>query len=439
MQPTYQTQEERAALLSEAGFITTEAESDSWPHTNGKNRPINHWQNTEWLCGRMGTNFRYNEMTKRTESSLEEYRNLSQDSIITDLRGRCAEHGYTLGKNEMADHISRIAEKNKYNPVRDYLDECLHLWDGKSRIRDLFQMFTLDIGAGQDPSFLLNLFEKWLITAVLLQCNKGTDAAQGVLVLVGAQGIGKTRLLYKLLPDPSWGTTGTMIDLRNKDTVMQALGYWIVELGEYGRNIKAEKLDNYKAFITNATDEFRAPYSRGSERHPRTTTFYASADTNTFLKDDAGERRNWTISIVGVEDVAVDMGQLWGEVAHLALVEKRPHWLNQQEIAQLNLQNELYKSRSSEYLIIYEALDWTAPWHDWVRMTAGELCKVLGMNDGRLRQIGKALAQMQPLGVVLDTDTARRKYTMPPPRDKWALAQMKQVVTDWELASGIKH
>ena len=439
MQPTYQTQEERAALLSEAGFADTETESDSWPHVNKDDKPILHWCNTKWFCKHMGIDFRYNETTKKTESGLEEYRNLSQDSIITDLRSRCAEHGYNVKKSDMADHILRIAEENKYNPVRNYLDDCLKNWDGESRIRDLFQMFALDGSAEQDPDFLLNLFEKWLITAVLLQYNKGGDAAQGVLILVGPQGIGKTRLLYKLLPDPSWGTTGTMIDLCNKDTVMQALGYWIVELGEYGRNISAEKLDNYKAFITNATDEFRAPYSRGSERHPRTTTFYATTDTNDFLKDDAGERRNWTISIVGVEDVAVDMGQLWGEVAHLALVEKRPHWLNQEEIAQLNLQNELYKSRSPEYLIIYEALDWEAPWHEWARLTAGELCRVLGMNNERLRQIGKALAQMQPLGVVLDTDTARRKHTMPPPRDKWALAQMKQTILDWNLASVIKH
>jgi primase-polymerase (primpol)-like protein len=411
--------------------VLGEFPGNTWPHKTDNGKPIKHWENTKWSCDRTGIRFRFNEMSKEIETEYEPYQKLSFDSIITDLRGRCAVEGYTLTKSDMADHIMRIAEENAYNPVRDYLNSCLKRWDGKGRICELFDMFILDPDSEQDPEFLFTLFKKWLITCAKLPFNEGKDAAQGVLVLIGPQGIGKTRWGAKLLPDPNWGKSGRMIDMRDKDTLIQALQYWVVELGEYGRNLSAEKSDHYKAFVTESCDIFRAPYARSAEKYPRTTVFYATTDTDAFLKDDAGERRNWTIKLAGIQDKDIDIDQLWGEVAHMALVEKRPHWLTGEEVRRLNRQNEVYKARSSEYELLFDSFNWDAEKKEWIWLTSTETCRVLNLDSKRVVQIGRALCQMKALGVIKSKNTGCKKYLVPPLKDEWAMRNVRQQVNGY--------
>lgn len=403
-----------------------------WPHVDDKKKPIKHWENTRWICREHGIIFRYNELTKEIETDHTDFKGLSADSVITELRGICARYGYNLTKQDADDHILRMGENERFHPVRDYLNECMAGWDGKSRIRELFEMFILNPDSEQDPELLYILFEKWLISCALLVFNNGNVSAQGVLVLVGEQGIGKTRFFFRLLPNPEWGKSGRMIDMRDKDTVMQALGYWIVELGEYGRSLSAEKSDHYKAFITENCDVFRIPYAKKAEKHPRTTVFYATTDTEAFLRDDAGERRNWIISILGFKDVTIDIDQLWGEVAHMALVEKKPHWLNQDEIARLNAQNEAYKVRSAEYEILCSALDWDAEWPEWITLTATEVCKALCIDPRRSGHVGRALTQLAARGVKKLPDTSLRKYYMPPFLDSVTMSNVRLYVKDWQ-------
>lgn len=391
-----------------------------FPHLDTKGRPVKHWENTEWMAEQEGIHFQFNGLTKDVETECSRYDGMTHDSITTDLRGKCAVKGYNVSKADMEDHIRRIAEKNAYHPVQDYLTDSLAKWDGQHRIHDLFKMFELDPEARQDPEFLYTLFERWLITAAKLAFNKGEEAAQGALVLFGAQGIGKTRKIMSILmPDPAWGKTGRMIDLRDKDTVMQALGYWIVELGEYGRTLSAEKRDHYKAFLTESMDVFRAPYARSAEKHPRTTTFYATTDEPRFLKDDAGERRNWVMAITGFNDVNVDINQVWGEVAHMALVERRPHWLTKDEIDKLNRQNEVYKVISPECQLLLDSLNWQSHKDLWGYLNASEMCEILGLPSSRNVAMGKALASLQSHGIEPPTTHRFHKYQCPPFKDVW--------------------
>jgi putative DNA primase/helicase len=241
--------------------------------------------------------------------------------------------------------------------------------------------------------------------------------------------------VFQLLPDPAWGHTGRMIDPRNKDTLMQALQYWIVELGEYGRSLTAEKSDHYKAFITESRDTFRAPYARSAEKHPRTTVFYATTDTDAFLKDDAGERRNWTIQLKGIREGELDLDQLWGEIAHKALVEKRPHWLTPEDVQRVNRQNEAFKVRSAEYEILHDSFDWKAPTEAWIFLTAAEVCRALCLDIKRVVHVGRALTQMRALGVVKSKNTGRKKYQIPPFKDEWVMMNVRQQVKDLKLQS----
>ena len=391
----------------------------SWPFKYKNGQPMKHWKNTAYACGLFKVTFRFNEVSKMIETESPEYKNLTADSISVDLQSRLVEIGYKLTVADIDRHITLIAEKNKYNPVQDYLKECRAAWDGKSRIADVFGLFTLDPESKQNPKLCFELLKRWLITCVLMAFNEGKYTQQGVLTLRGPQGIGKTRILdYFLDGHTEWGLSGVMVDLDNKDSLVSASRCWIVEFGEYGRNLGAKRANDYKAYITRPTDDIRLPYSRSWTTYPRRTAFYGSTDAETFLQDAAGERRHWVISITGIKDEArPDMAQVWGEVYHLALETHYPHYLTTEEIQRLNEQNGEYKSRSDEYMTLYDSINWEeTDKTKWLWVTSTEVARILGMK-GSNRAIGKALTEMADGGALpiwKNRKTSLRKYAIPP-------------------------
>ncbi len=86
------------------------------------------------------------------------------------------------------------------------------------------------------------------------------------------QGAGKILLFSKLALYADWFAEGISIDLDKKDSVIQATGCWIAELGELDSTLKREQL-SLKAFITSRTDTYRQPYARAATRKPRRTSF----------------------------------------------------------------------------------------------------------------------------------------------------------------------
>ena len=73
---------------------------------------------------------------------------------------------------------------------------------------------------------------KWLLNVVNIAFNKGQYGSEGILVIQGAQGLGKTRWIKSIIPNEKWVKTGLEIDPSDKDKVYQATKYWVTELGE---------------------------------------------------------------------------------------------------------------------------------------------------------------------------------------------------------------
>lgn len=180
--------------------------------------------------------------------------------------------------------------------------------------------------------------------------------------------------------------------------------------------MRRDKQDRLKSFITEKSDLLRKPYKRAAERMPRNTVYYGTVNSDDFLIDETGERRFWVISINGVNpDASLDIDQLWGEVAHKALVEKKPHWLTKAEIDALNLQNQQYKKISPEEQALIDRLDWDADISKWINLTPTELCSLLGIPIQRNNIMGKALNTLTTRGVVPPSNHRKGKwYTVPP-------------------------
>jgi predicted P-loop ATPase len=146
-------------------------------------------------------------------------------------------------------------------------------------------------------------------------------------------------------------------EIGTKDSAIQLLGKWIVELAELDAIRKAE-MTTIKAFLVRRIDHFRPPYGRRAEDFPRQNVFAATTNKTDWLQDDTGGRRFWPIKTeeIDVEGLAETRDQLWAEAFF---------YYGEGELS--------YLSESVEALAVKEQRDrqesdvWTNDVLDWVK------------------------------------------------------------------------
>lgn len=293
--------------------------------------------------------------------------------------------------------LGAIADENRYNPVLDMLHTTA--WDRVSRFPMLLDILNIDSG-----SFYALLVRKWLIQCVALIHNTAIhqEAAEGVLVIQGPQGIGKTTLFRKLAVKSEWLSEGVTLDMKNKDDIIRATSVWITELGELDDTLKKEQA-SLKSFITQKVDKIRAPYAAEPTDRPRRTSFGATVNRAQFLKDDTGDRRFFVIPVKEIktaELLALQPDwviQLWAEVYIWWWREPQGFRLSGVEKEHLNTLNQQHREISSVEEGIRLALNWDLPLDQWGRFTSGDIKRQLFSSDFRTtaEQIGKALARLE--------------------------------------------
>ncbi len=370
--------------------------------------------NVEYLLQRLGIKVRFNTMTKTIDFIGQE--RLAFDAVAAAIKFEAHKRGYTIGRQDLNDLLGLIAELNPYNPVRDYLTQCRKEWDGREIYVDqLFNTLELNEDSNQDPEFCKKLLRVWLITAVRVAFNDGDYAAQGMLILEGKQGIGKTRFKYQLLPVKSWANDMTL-DPTIKDHLLKAAHYWIAELGEFKDTMKYNRIDMLKQYITQARDAIRLPYARETVEFPRTTVFMGTVNGGSFLYDHTGNRRYWPISVKGLRlQKDFPKNQLWGQVMHLAFEKQENAWLTLEEIEKLNKQNEAFERKSIIEILIRDKLDWSAPVSKWRKVTATDLCVELGINRAQNGRVGRTLQGMatKDKRIQVPTNNVSHTYLLP--------------------------
>lgn len=225
-------------------------------------------------------------------------------------------------------YISIIASRNVCNPAKSLVEPVE--WDGVSRLPEIFAILGI---SGDDLSKML--VRKWLIQCVSLLYNSVASpfGADGALVLVGRQGLGKTYFFRRLAVESNLFGEGKSLNFSDKDTQISATAYWLTELGEIESTLKGDR-ERLKAFLTSAVDEYRRPYARGSTRALRRTSFCGSANSADFLTDQTGNRRFWTVPVEKIDLERLDklnVLQLWAEIKALSDANRQAFRLTPEE------------------------------------------------------------------------------------------------------------
>jgi predicted P-loop ATPase len=195
---------------------------------------------------------------------------------------------------------------------------------------------------------------------------------------------------------------------------------WLMEWAELDHITGRKHAGQVKAFLTQQTDMFRAPYQRATEAFPRRSIIVGSTNRDTgFLVDDTGNRRFWVIPVttaphIPVDGLLLERDAIWS-AAVAAYRNGEPNHLGAEHAQQVDRENETYLVDSP----------WKAAIQEWItrnygRAITSELILTEAINKPVERQ-GRA-DQMQVASILRDLGYEKKRAWLEG-RNKWVFVQ----------------
>ena len=280
------------------------------------------------------TNLRKNELTGAIEYDDANGKTIELEGNDLDLMTTklACEHGVFIPEARIKAAIQYAAGKNRYCPIRRYLDSCsAHAiphkdWD---RIGEVF------LGNKNQLSTLA--MQRMMIGAVARAYNPGCSMSW-LPILVGAQGVGKSMFSRSLVPEKLFAEVSTPLETLMKEQYRLHVA-WLLELPEIDHFFQSRNIENFKNLITTRCDEVRRPYASLPERLLRRFVMIGTTNRNQFLVDSTGNRRFVPLEIgsgflIPWKQISEERDSLWASAVQ-AYREGNSYEFNSGEIAQI--------------------------------------------------------------------------------------------------------
>ena len=280
------------------------------------------------------TNLRKNELTGAIEYDNAQGRTIELEGNDLDLMTTklACEHGVFIPEQRIKSAIQYAAGKNKYCPIRRYLDSCsAHAIPHKDweRIGEVF------LGNKHQLSTLA--MQRMMIGAVARAYNPGCSMSW-LPILVGAQGVGKSMFSRSLVPEKLFAEVSTPLETLMKEQYRLHVA-WLLELPEIDHFFQSRNIENFKNLITTRCDEVRRPYASLPERLLRRFVMIGTTNRNQFLVDSTGNRRFVPLEIgsnflIPWKQISEERDSLWASAVQ-AYRAGESYEFNSGEIAQI--------------------------------------------------------------------------------------------------------
>jgi len=368
------------------------------PFCTEKGVPLAHIANLNEICRRLGVVVRYNVISKEEEVliprqsfSLDNEGNAS----LAWLESECSL--FKMPTSKLSGFVTYLADQNQHNPVANWV--VSKPWDGHDHLAALLNTVTIK-DADITAAVLLKdtLITKWMISAIAGAFSPKGVSASGVLVFQGDQYVGKTKWFKSLVPeDLNLIKDGVILKPDDRDSVKQAVSFWLVELGELDSTFRKSDIAALKAFLTTDKDVLRRAYARKESQYARRTVFFGSVNPKEFLHDPTGNRRYWTIEVAHLNHSHnIDMQQVWAQVYELWKAGTEHH-LTHDEMNQLNNHNEDFTASDPVEESIQTGFDWRVKEAFWGWKTATDALKSLGYERPTKADVNSAAAVIRKL------------------------------------------
>jgi predicted P-loop ATPase len=314
-------------------------------------------KNLEELLRKYGFEFFYDEIAKELKITHPEISGSTDNDLgvaYSIIQSYAERDGF---KKDVIEHLSPLL-MNKWaiNPLQDMVEDAISKYDGQDYIKKLVD--CLESNCSYQYKYVIVML--WLIQCVASWFHDNENCPvkgaymkfEQVLLIQGKQGLSKTKLFSKLLDFDGMNKyfkAGAKLNPTDKDTIIQSIGYGIVELGEIDSTFRKSDIAELKAFLSNTYDQVRLPYDRTASKYKRRTSFCASVNETSFLVDQTGNRRFLILSLIAIlfsEVEKIDFFQLWGQVGQL-YKNGTKWWLDRADINDKLILDELEQLHNS--------------------------------------------------------------------------------------------
>jgi putative DNA primase/helicase len=321
-----------------------------------------------------------NEVTETDEEVAQVKKSANEDNVaITRVISLASLNN--MSTSHIPEMIEAVGVNYEYNPAKEWIESLP--WDGQDRLQAYYG--TLETVKGYSIELKETLMYKWLLSATAAAIIQNGFYTRGVLTLQGAQNKGKTNWVRSLVNDPVLQTElikiDHQLDANNKDSILGAASYWLVELGELDSSFKKD-IARIKGFLSSDRDRVRRPYARLESDYARRTVFCATVNEPTFLVDPTGNTRWWTLEVEKINfNHGIDTQQLFAQLA-VDLSKGAQWWLTDDENEMLEQCNQKYRAVSKIRDKINEYVDVTVtPSRDHENFTATSLLEYMGVKS----------------------------------------------------------
>lgn len=359
-------------------------------------------ENVQYVVGECGFGVLKNHLTGEIELTHDDpafnaLKNPAERALLTRelLISLCNRVGISV-RTTLDELLHSMAANNGYHPVIDWIRA--KKWDGVDRFQALANTLETSNTKWRDIALL-----RACIQAVVAWTNWERDTPVSiphVLVLVGAQGCGKSSWIGSLLP-AMWRLLEQSANLghaSSKDDERRLLSAALVELAELESIISRIEAGHLKSFLSRPLDKIRLPYDRMITVRPRGTSFWASVNDSQFLNDPTGARRFWPVEVTRCDAFHdIDMQQFWAQMLHMA--EQGERWNLTREEIKLHsgiVEEHRVESPAEGRLEELKVRRKFIPQKDWTFATASDIARYYGLPDNyaTARAVGSVLRNM---------------------------------------------
>lgn len=249
------------------------------------------------------------------------------------------EIAYNIKKRDcINDAVQIVTKENAYHPIREYLDSLT--WDGTPRI----ETALIDYLGVEDNVYTREISRKWF-TAGAARIRRPGVKFDNMLILVGAQGVGKSQFFNRIAKQLVWFSDSMSKFDNSKEAMEQLAGKWIIELGELSA-LKKYEVEHVKVFLSKQEDSYRQSYGKRTESYPRQCVFGGTTNREDFLQDATGARRFWPVKVG-------DASRMWKEMTPTIVdqlwAEADISWQLREELYLSSEANEIAKEQHEQY------------------------------------------------------------------------------------------
>lgn len=233
--------------------------------------------------------------------------------------------------------VGIVATENTVNPVKDYFDSLVDKWQ-PSMGSKASKLLSYYLGA-EDSKLHTAYSIRWLVS-IVARAYATLDTpviAHAMLVLYGAQGIGKSTALRTLALSHKFGHRyfgDADLDMsKYKESVQSIQGKMIYELQELAKRTKDVEIE--KAFLSRIEDDVRLPFKRANEQIVRRAIFARSVNRKNINADASGSRRFWFVDCgrdkIKIAELERDLDDIWAEIVYYYKAGVQWHLTDEEE------------------------------------------------------------------------------------------------------------